>query len=483
MANNSPSFFFYDLETSGFSPRADRPLQFAGQRTGMDLEPIGGGVSRYLALTPDILPEPGAVIVNRITPQISLQKGMTESDFLAYFNKEIATPGTIFVGYNSVRFDDEFVRFMLWRNYYDAYQWQWKDDRSRWDLLDVVRMTRALRPANISWPFDSKGQPSNKLELLASVNKIEHLQAHEALSDVRALIALARLIKSNQPKLFEYLLKMRDKKAVEKLVRSRRPFLYTSGKFASEHEKTTVAYSLGPHPSHQGDLVYDLRYDPTPYAGLEPAELAELWHWVPDVKTRRLPVKTLQFNRCPAVAPLSVLDPNSRARLKLDLADIDSNLAKLKAVPDWPGKLHQALELMDKQRQAELIAPVEDVDARLYDGFIGPADERKMVQLRSTPPAKLHTNQALFKDQRLNALLPLYKARNFPDSLTAEEQSVWQAYLVSRLISGGKTGRLQAFQQKIKDIEAEAGLSTNQKNILHDLRDYGLRIASVVDAG
>jgi len=240
----SSSFFFYDLETSGFNPREARVLQFAGRRTTLDLEPIGQPLSRYIALTPDIIPDPTAIIVNGITPQITLDKGISEFDFTAIFNLDIATPGTIFVGYNNIRFDDEFIRFMLYRNFYDPYQWQWKNSRSRWDLLDVVRMTRALRPANISWPFDTKGQSSNRLELLAAVNNLEHLHAHEALSDVDATIALARLIKTNQPKLFGYLLSVRDKKAVEKVVRSGQPFLYTSGKYKSEFEKNNHCAKL-----------------------------------------------------------------------------------------------------------------------------------------------------------------------------------------------------------------------------------------------
>jgi exodeoxyribonuclease-1 len=474
----APSFFFYDLETSGFNPRSARVLQFAGQRTDMELKPLGQGISHYLKLTPDVLPEPGAVIVNGITPQISLSRGISEVDFLKIFEQQIDRPGTIFVGYNNVRFDDEFIRFMRYRNFYDPYEWQWKDGRSRWDLLDVVRMTRALRPANIAWPFDPKGRPSNRLELLASVNKLEHLQAHEALSDVNATIALARLIRSNQPKLFEYLLSNRDKKAVEKIVRGGQAFIYTSGKFKSDYEKTTIVYSLGPHPSQQGDLVYDLRYDPMEFAELEPTQLAELWRWQPDEKVRRLPVKTLQFNRCPVIAPLSVLDDDSRLRLKLDRGEIERNLEALKQLKHWPQRLHQALELLDKQRQAQFVIIDRDVDSQLYEGFIGSADKAKLPKVRQVPPEHLGQDAIQFKDPRLSALLPLYKARNFPESLMPNEQRDWQSYLQGRLF--GDNG-LSEFGRQIEKISLQKGLTRAQKHSLADLRDYGLRLRSVVD--
>src|SRR5437868_10494102 len=211
------SFFFYDLETSGFSAKSARIMQFAGQRTDMDLNPIGDPVDVLIKLEPDVLPDPDAVLITGITPQQTLADGLTEAEFLTYFYDEVVQDDTIFMGYNSVRFDDEFMRYMHYRNFYDAYEWQWCDGCTRWDLLDLVRMTRALRPEGIEWPFAPDGKPSNKLEYLASVNKLDHASAHDALSDVQASIALAKLIKIKQPKLFDYLLVHRDKRKIATL--------------------------------------------------------------------------------------------------------------------------------------------------------------------------------------------------------------------------------------------------------------------------
>src|ERR1017187_2824072 len=188
------SFFFYDLETSGFNPRSARIMQFAGQRTDMELRPVGDPVNIFIKLTPDVLPDPEAILVTGITPQITLAEGVTEAEFLTTFYNTVVADDTIFLGFNSIRFDDEFMRFMHYRNFYDAYKWQWQNGCSRWDLLDVVRMTRALRPQGINWPFDSSGRPANRLGLLAEVNKLNHTNAHDALGDVNATIALAQLI-------------------------------------------------------------------------------------------------------------------------------------------------------------------------------------------------------------------------------------------------------------------------------------------------
>ena len=259
---NQKTFFFYDLETSGLLAREDRIMQFAGQRTDMNLEPVGEPVNILVKMTDDALPSPGAIKVTGITPQQTLMDGISEAEFCRYVTEEVFTPETCAVGYNTVRFDDEFMRATLWRNFYDAYEWEWKDGRSRWDILDVVRLTRALRPEGIEWPFREDGAPTNRLELITKLNGVSHEHAHDALSDVYATIAVARLIRDKQPKLFDFLFKMRGKRDVQKLINleNPKPFVYSSGRYSNEFNKTTVAVPLA--PGRNGNiLVYDLRYN------------------------------------------------------------------------------------------------------------------------------------------------------------------------------------------------------------------------------
>ena len=270
------TFFFYDLETSGFRAQTDRIMQFAGQRTDMDLQPIGEPYNFLVTLSDDTLPSPDALMVTGITPQKTLEEGYSEAECARMVSEEIFTPETIAVGFNNVRFDDEFIRHLLWRNFYDPYEWSWKDERSRWDMLDVVRLTRALRPDGIEWPMDANGQPTNRLELITKANGIAHDNAHDAFADVAALIEVTKLVKRAQPQLFDYLLAMRDKRAVQRLVNleTKQPFVYTSGRYDKQHAKTTVAFPLAPAPN-SNVLVYDLRYDPTPFVNLSQQELAK----------------------------------------------------------------------------------------------------------------------------------------------------------------------------------------------------------------
>lgn len=429
---NDETFFFYDLETSGLSPRDDRIMQFAGQRTDLDLNPIGEPINILVQLPEDTLPSPDALMVTKITPQQTRMDGLTEPEFCKYVSEEIFTPGTIAVGYNSVRFDDEFMRHTFWRNFYDPYEWQWKDGRSRWDLLDVVRMTRALRPEGIKWPFqpakkfnretgtreevlDDDGRPvmvaTNRLELITKLNGIEHKHAHDALSDVEALISVTRLIREKQPKLYEYLLAMRDKKRVASLVDLKKPvpFVYSCGEYSSEFGKTSVVYPIAPG-KNGSVLVYDLRYD------------------VGSVDTEKsYPiVKELALNKCPAVAPLGVLDVDDGwSHIGLSRETVEENLKKLRASPEFIKAIIDAPE-------KEFDEPI-DAEAALYDGFLSDSDRTRVEAVRNTEPGKLAGFSPDFQDKRLPELLLHYKGRNFPSALSEAEAAAYADYRNARL--------------------------------------------------
>ncbi|MBR3236555.1 exodeoxyribonuclease I [Candidatus Saccharibacteria bacterium] len=405
------TFFFYDLETSGLKPREDRIMQFAGQRTDLDLNPIGEPVNILVKMTDDALPSPGAINVTGITPQKTLMDGISEAEFCKYVTEEVFVPETVAVGYNTVRFDDEFMRAIFWRNFYDPYEWEWKDGRSRWDMLDVVRMTRALRPEGIEWPFREDGAPTNRLELLTKLNGLSHEHAHDALSDVFATIAVAKMIKEKQPKLFDFLYKMREKNAVKKLVNldDKRPFVYASGRYANEFNKSTVAVPLT--AGRNGNvLVYDLRYN------------------LEDLSDNYFPiVKELCFNKCPAVAPLAVLDDGGWEKIGLEKEEVEKNLQILLKHPEFAEQMRGEFE-----NRPEFPKALEPEEA-LYDGFLNDADRIKVAAVRNASPKELADFHPDFIDERLPELLLHYKGRNFPDTLSESEAEAYEKYRQERL--------------------------------------------------
>jgi exodeoxyribonuclease-1 len=467
------TYFFYDLETSGLNPREDRIMQFAGIRTDENFKPIGEPYNLLVKLNDDTLPSPEAALVTGITPQSTQADGYTEAEFCRILQDEIFTEGTIVVGFNNIRFDDEFIRYTLWRNFYDPYEWSWKDNRSRWDMLDVVRMTRALRPDGITWPVDEKGNPTNRLELLTKANGIDHLKAHDALSDVEALIAVASLIKSKQPQLFTYLLSMRDKKQVQSIVNldAKQPFVYVSGRYDAAHQKATVAFPLTGAPN-RNVLVYDLRYDPTPLLELSQDELAKKlfasWEERKKDDFIPVPVKVLQYNRCPAVAPLGVLEANDGwKKISLTLEIIEKHTSILLTRPDFAEKLRSIFESREPFESAT------DPEAALYNGFVtDPKDKLRSEQVRQANAEGLSDMKPQFSDSRLEQLLPHYKARNFPTSLTKDEQDVWEEWRSERL-------RTQSpiFAKSLQKLSSKA--TDEQRFILEELQLWAENILPV----
>jgi len=432
------TFFFYDLETSGFSARYDRIMQFAGQRTDDELEPIGQPVNLLVKLTDDILPAPGAVLTTHITPQMTVADGISEADFCRYFLEQVATSDTTILGYNSTRFDDEFIRHTLWRNFHDPYQWAWAEGRDRWDLLDVTRLVRALRPEGINWPTKRVAETDQLITTvnlvdMAKCNGFENDNAHDALADVKALINLARLLRQSQPTMWRYLLDHHDKHSVLNIITpgQPKPFVYASGRYSSSYQKTTVATVIAEGRTPNSYLVWDLRYDPVDFTSLSEAEI--LGNLTADRATRRqddfvpIPIKELSINKCPAVAPLGVLDSASEVRISLSRTEAMKHYHQLNSQAGLIKRLTRAW----CKRPA--FPPAGDVEGKLYDSFTPKSDQTKIrlvAAADSTGLADLHPN---FTDERLDELLFRYKARQCPASLSEAEEERWRKFRRAKL--------------------------------------------------
>ncbi len=339
-------------------------------------------------------------------------------------------------------------------------------------------MTRALKPDGIKWPFAPDGKPTNRLEYLSSINKLNHEAAHDALSDVMATIDVARLVKTKQPQLFDFLLSIRKKEKVREIVDSGKPFMYTAGKYSSAYLHTTAAVLLGRHAEQDYALVYDLRVDPGPFLKMTVDQIIEAWQYTKDPDAIRLPVKTLKYNRCPAILPGVVKDQETLKRLDLDLEAVGNNLSSIKKNgKEFVNKLFKAVKIMDDKRAKEQVSLVDNeltVDSRLYDGFVDGSDKSTMMSVRIADPDEL-TDKNKFKDSRLNSLLPLYKARNYPKTLNNEEQFKWEAFCRLQLFDGGQNSKAAKYFEKLEEL-SQKKLTPKQKYLVEELQLYGQSI-------
>jgi exodeoxyribonuclease-1 len=342
-------------------------------------------------------------------------------------------------------------------------------------------MTRALRPDGIEWPFAPDGKPANRLELLAKVNKLEHANAHDALSDVFATIELAKLIKSHQPDLFEYLRTHCGKKEAKELVSKGEPFVYSTGRYSSQFLNTSVAVLLATHPEQDAALVYDLRADPTDFLDKTPDELVEHWRFSKDPEHVPLPVKTLKYNRCPAVAPLGVLNDKAQQRIQLPLDVVRANFKVLRSHQKvFAAKVVDTLKILDAERamaQTTLVTDERDVDSKLYDGFFSAGDKTTLAMIRAAKPSEL-SSLTVGGDERLRHLLPLYKARNYPTELTAEERAAWEKYCAYKLGVNGD-GRLARFARRLQELAEAPTTTKKQRFLLEELQLYAESIVPI----
>ncbi|MDO5086689.1 MAG: exodeoxyribonuclease I [Comamonadaceae bacterium] len=479
--SGSTTFLWHDYETFGAHPRRDRPAQFAAIRTDAALNEVGEPLMLYCQPATDTLPDPQSCLITGLTPQACLEKGLPEHAFAAHIHAALAAPGTIGVGYNSIRFDDEVTRHLFWRNLIDPYGREWQNGNGRWDLLDVVRCAHALRPEGIEWPLGDDGLPSFRLEKLTAANGLAHDAAHDALSDVRATIALARLLRQRQPRLFDFCLALHKKdRVVQELglpatLQNARPFLHVSGMFGAARGCLAVMWPLAMHPVNKNELLaWDLAADPAELADLRPEQVRQRLFTpaaeLPEGMTR-LPIKGVHLNKSPIViANLKTLRPEMAEKWGIDLAQAARHAERLRALPDlsalWPDVF---------ARPAPGAAP--DVDEDLYGGFIGPADRRRLDQWRALPPHDLPHARTGFDDPRLQALAWRWRARNFPDTLSDEEAARWQAHRHARLMDGeGGALTLQAFFDRI-DALAETHDDERSQALLEALYEWGEALA------
>lgn len=481
MSSSTPaplSFFWHDYETFGRVPRRDRPAQFAGLRTDAELQEIGEPVMIYCQPALDALPEPEACLLTGIVPQTCLEQGLPEPAFAARIERELAQPGTVGVGYNSLRFDDEVTRFLFWRNLIDPYAREWQNDCGRWDLLDVVRTAWALRPDGIVWPEGEDGRPSFKLEALTRANGLAHEAAHDALSDVRATVALARLLRQAQPRLWEHALRLRHKAEVLREIGVGRAFLHISGMYGTDRGCMALVWPLAPHPTNRNEIiVWDLSADPAPLFEASAQELRQrIFTRAADLPegVERLPVKTVHINRSPMViGNLRTLAPERAAHFGLDLELAARHAERLR---DEGAKL---LGVWAEVFRREAGPDAVDVDEDLYGGFVGPADRRQLERLRTAPPEELARRRSSFEDERLDELVFRYRARNFPETLNADERERWESHRRARLERGeGGALSLSAYGERLEALH-ETATDARAEGILDALIDWSERIAPV----
>lgn len=465
-----PTFFIHDYETFGKRPALDRPAQFAGVRTDLDFNIIEEPEVFYCAPADDYLPQPEAVMITGITPQVALSQGVNEAEFAKRIHAAFSVPNTCIMGYNNIRFDDEVTRNIFYRNFYDPYAYSWQQGNSRWDLLDALRACFALRPEGIQWPENEDGLPSMRLEHLTKANGVAHENAHDAMSDVLATINMAKLLKAAQPRMFDYFYQLRNKNKISQLIDivEITPLVHVSGMFGALRSYVSLVAPLAWHPDNKNAVIMcDLSADISPLIELDVQQLrtrlytpkAELAGASP------VPVKLVHINKCPILAPEKTLRPEDAQRTGVDRDLCMRNLETLRKTPDIRNKL---IELFS---EPQIFAESDDVDTQIYNGFFGTSDRSTMDIIRETSPQNLPALELSFEDKRLKELFFRYKARNYPATLSYDEQQRWLQHRRDYFNEERLTDYMQQIQQLLVEHQHDEKRCQQLKALINYARD------------
>ncbi|MAM71142.1 MAG: exodeoxyribonuclease I [Gammaproteobacteria bacterium] len=470
------TIYWYDLETFGSDPRLDRACQFAGVRTDTELNIIDDPSVIYCRPSSDILPDPEACLITGITPDKAMAEGLSEAEFATKIHAEFSDAQTCVAGYNNIRFDDEITRRLFYRCLFDPYEREWKNGNSRWDIIDLVRMTYALRPEGINWPKREDGSPSFRLEALTAANNISHEDAHDALSDVYATIGMAKLIREKQPRLYQYYFDLRFKNNVLAMVNLAQPspLVHVSSRYPASRACLAIVLPLIADPSNPNAcIVYDLSQNPASWIDDSAEAIKErLFSRTEDLPEglERVALKTLHYNRCPALAPLSVLSDEVLQRLDINMQLVNEHRERL------------VLDSALKQKLEEVFKPdfeqESDPDLMLYSGgFFDGHDRNQMNRVQKLNADELAEMQFDFHDKRLPELLFRYRCRNYPQTLSQEEQTRWIRHCREKLSSVSEDRlNITSLKQKIARLRASA--TQQQGVLLDDLNQYIERLCT-----
>lgn len=476
------SLYWYDYETFGVDPRRDRPAQFAGIRTDEDLNIISEPLNIFCRLSDDYLPHPEACLITGITPQRVNSDGLCEAEFIGRIHRELAHPHTCIAGYNNIRFDDEVTRFTLYRNLFDPYGHEWQNGNSRWDVIDLARVTHALRPDGIVWPKNDDGTTTFRLERLTGSNGIAHAAAHDALADVMATLALAKLIRDRQPRLVDYVYTHRKKAQVAELLSlaNPSPVLHVSSRYPAELGCIALVVPVAQHPVNKNEiLVYDLRVDPEEFLTLSADDIASrLFTPAQDLPAgvQRVPVKSVHINKAPVIVPANTLTPEQAEKWRIDPGRAAQYQQRLRDAQTFSANLRAIF-------QEKILQAGDDPDFMLYEGgFFSNQDRARLETLRTMSAVALQDYRPRFDDARLPEMLFRYRARNFPQTLLADEHTQWREFRQQRLLQdSARAGlRLDDYRTMLRHLRDQPELGAHQQQILQALESYGEMISSTL---
>lgn len=466
-----PTYLFYDIETTGLNSCFDQVLQFAAIRTDFGLNEIDR-TEIQVRLNCDVIPAPAAIITHRIGVN-QFQSGITEYEAIEKIHALFNTPATISLGYNTLGFDDEFLRFGFYRHLLSPYTHQFASGCSRMDLYPITILYHLFQPEALEWPINN-GKPSLKLEHLNEANQWVNGQSHTAMVDVEATLALARQLFQHRDTwdyACGYFNKKVDMQRIEQL-----PVLFETekhlfregillqGRFGIKAKYHAPVLSLGQHLHYKNQTLW-LRLDAENLTQTLANNVADTTYVI------RKKLAEQEFILPPHERFMKHLDADRLALAIENKAWLQQNPKILQAICDY------------YQHYKYPAVPERDADAALYDiGFPTSRDEFLFKEFHKAKPAQKAKLLDEITQEPYHTLALRILGRHFPDALSQEHRTQFDEYLHSVLSNENSFQRIdyrrtpkltrQKALEAITQLQLETTLDAQQKTLLNELEIF-----------
>lgn len=451
----SKTYLFYDIETTGLNKTFDQVLHFAAIRTDLQLNEI----NRYeikIKLNPDVIPSPRAILTHKISIE-DMQKGVSEYTAIQQIHQWLNEPGTISLGYNSLNFDDEFLRFSFYRNLLPPYTHQYANQCGRMDIYPITVMFYLFKNEVIQWPMRDR-KISLRLEDLNTQNQLASGPSHNAMTDVEMTLALAHYFFQERD-MWEYLQNYFSKSADQKRMvdLGSKQAILVEGALGYEQHFQSAVYSLGLHQHYKNQSLW-LRLDTHEFEKTPPDELIKQ-SWVQNKKLGE-PGFILPFRD-------RFLQYLSETRLAL----IEKNKAWLQKEP---AQLEKIINYYSNYTYP--VFPETDPEASLYLNGFWSYEEENICRLfhQGSPKEKMNLIHKI-QHPILSTLAFRIAAKNFPDLMTASDRNEFSDYLQKKEVydyKGNKKLTRDLALQEISSIREEGELTAEQESLLNGLENY-----------
>ena len=454
------SFVFYDTETTGTDTYFDQILQFGAIRTDPELRELERFEIRC-RLLPHVVPSPGALLTNGLTVDQLTDPGLpSHYEMVRAVKARLdAWSPAVFIGHNSMRFDETLVRQALYQTLHHPYLTN-TNGNCRLDSLPILRAVNFFQPGMLSVPVNDKDKPTFSLAQLAPLNGFPRHHAHDALGDTEATLHLCRLVYEQAGGYWSNFVRFAPKAAVLDFVEANEVFSFTDTFFGKTHSWMVTA--LGSNPDYDSELfVFDLSNDPEAFAALADDALSARLAGSPK------PVRRLRANAGPCILPYEDVSAPVRMRMP-DLEELRRRAAYVRGNEEFAQRLIATMAAAHEPRE-----PSVHVEAQIFDSFTGPEDQAVMAAFHAAPWSGRTGLLDRLDDARLRALGERLLYTEAPEAMPAPDRSRLEADIAKRLMAAEGTVPWRTLPQAVRETEdLLAGSSGDEAPLLQGLRDY-----------